>query len=128
MLERVAGHEAYSFVDGFFGFNQVSIDSKDQHKTAFAMTWGVFMYKKMPFGLTNAPATYQRLMSTAFKEYLPLQGIRLIHALLAAQNDLGKKVSGPCTRACISAARDMRVTTHVKKQSVTWIHESVHTF
>ena len=44
VLERVANHEAYSFLDGFFGYNQVSIDPKDQHKTAFAMTWVVFAY------------------------------------------------------------------------------------
>ena len=51
-------------------YNQVPIDPKDQLKTAFATTWGVLMYQKMPFGLTNAPATFQRLMSIAFKEYL----------------------------------------------------------
>ena len=70
VLERVGGHEAYSFLDGFSGYNQLSIDPKDKHKTAFATTWGVFAYQKMPFGLTNAPATFQRLMSIAFKEYL----------------------------------------------------------
>ena len=47
VLERVAGHEAYSFLDGFSGYNQVSIDPKDQHKTAFATTWGVFAYRKV---------------------------------------------------------------------------------
>ena len=36
VIERVVGKEAYSFVDGFSGYNQVSIDPKDQHKTAFA--------------------------------------------------------------------------------------------
>ena len=71
MLERVAGKEAYSFLDGFSGYNQVSIDPKDQHKIAFATEWGIFAYRVMPFGLTNAPATFQRLMSHAFKEYLP---------------------------------------------------------
>ena len=46
VLERVAGHEAYSFLDGFSRYNQVSIDPKDQNKTAFATTWGVFAYRK----------------------------------------------------------------------------------
>ena len=43
VLERVVGHEAYSFLDGFSRYNQVSIDPKDQHKTAFTTTWGVFV-------------------------------------------------------------------------------------
>ena len=72
VLERVAGKKAYSFLDGFSGYNQVSIDPKDQHKIAFATEWGVFAYRVMPFGLTNAPATFQRLTSHAFKEYLRL--------------------------------------------------------
>ena len=70
VLERVAGKEAYSFLDGFSGYNQVSIDPKDQHKIAFAMEWGIFAYRIMPFGLTNVLATFQNLMSHAFKEYL----------------------------------------------------------
>ena len=70
VIERVAGAEAYSFLDGFSGYNQVSIKLSDQHKTAFATEWGIFAYRVMPFGLTNAPATFQRLMSHAFKEYL----------------------------------------------------------
>ena len=70
VIERVAGKAAYSFLDGFSGYNQVSIDPKDQHKTAFATEWGIFAYRVMPFGLTNAPATFQRLMCHAFKEYL----------------------------------------------------------
>ncbi|MCO5575450.1 hypothetical protein L7F22_029251 [Adiantum nelumboides] len=70
VLERVAGKKAYSFLDGFSGYNQLLIDPKDQHKIAFATEWGIFAYKVMPFGLTNALATFQRLMSHAFKEYL----------------------------------------------------------
>ena len=48
VLERVASHEAYNFLDGFSRYNQVSIDPKDQHKIAFATTWGhVFAYRKI---------------------------------------------------------------------------------
>ncbi|MCO5592031.1 hypothetical protein L7F22_046025 [Adiantum nelumboides] len=70
VIERVAGREAYSFLDGFSRYNQLAIKAKDQHKTAFATEWGIFAYRVMPFGLTNAPATFQRLMSHAFKKYL----------------------------------------------------------
>ena len=67
---RVAGKAAYSFLDGFSGYNQVSIALQDQHKTAFATEWGIYAYRVMPFGLTNAPATFQRLMAHAFRAYL----------------------------------------------------------
>ena len=36
VLERVASKEAYRFLDGFFGYNQVSITLRDQYKIAFA--------------------------------------------------------------------------------------------
>ena len=58
VIERVAGAEAYSFLDGFSGYNQISIDPRDQHKTAFASERDTFSYRVMPFGLTNAPATF----------------------------------------------------------------------
>ncbi|MCO5554910.1 hypothetical protein L7F22_008448 [Adiantum nelumboides] len=70
VLERVEGKEAYSFLDGFSGYNQVSIALEDQHKTAFAIEWGIYAYRVMAFGLTNASATFQRLMPHAFKQYL----------------------------------------------------------
>ena len=70
VLERVAEKSPYNYLDGFSGYNQVSIKEEDQHKTAFATKWGIYAYRVMPFGLTNAPATFQRLMSHAFKEYL----------------------------------------------------------
>ena len=60
IIERVASKEAYSFLDGFLSYNQVSIDPKYQHKTFFATEWGIFTYRVMPFGLTNASATFQQ--------------------------------------------------------------------
>ncbi|MCO5581469.1 hypothetical protein L7F22_035354 [Adiantum nelumboides] len=70
VLKRVEGKEAYSFLDGFSGYNQVSIALEDQHKTAFAIEWGIYAYRVMSFGLTNASATFQRLMAHAFKQYI----------------------------------------------------------
>ena len=70
VLERVVAKKAYSFLDGFSGYNQVSIKQEDQHKIDFAIEWGIFANRVMPFGLTNAPATFKRLMMHAFKEYL----------------------------------------------------------
>ena len=70
ILDKVAGHERYSFLDGFSGYNQVHIREEDQPKTTFTMDWGTFAYRRMPFGLCNAPATFQRLMTTVFSDFL----------------------------------------------------------
>ncbi|MCO5565051.1 hypothetical protein L7F22_018722 [Adiantum nelumboides] len=70
VLERVASKEAYSFLDGYSGYNQITIALEDQAKTAFITEFGVFAFRIMAFGLTNAPATFQRFINTAFKEYL----------------------------------------------------------
>jgi hypothetical protein len=60
--------EAFSFMDGFLGYNQIHINPKDQHKTTFIFSWGTFAYRKMPFGLKNARATFQRAMSFSFHD------------------------------------------------------------
>eukprot|EP00253_Pinus_taeda_P019234 PITA_19234 len=68
IIDECAGSEMYSFMDGFFGYNQINIAPADQHKTAFICPWGTFAYKKLPFGLKNASATFQRVMSYAFHD------------------------------------------------------------
>lgn len=70
ILDHVAGHECYSFLDGFSGYNQVSIREQDKDKTTFTTDWGTYAYHKMPFGLCNAPATFQRMMTNIFQEQL----------------------------------------------------------
>ena len=42
VLERVARKQAYRFLDKFSSYNQLSIALQDQHKTTFAMEWGIF--------------------------------------------------------------------------------------
>ena len=66
MLERLAGKKYYCFLDGYSGYNQITINPKDQEKAAFTCPLGVFAYTKMPFGLYNALATFQRCMLSIF--------------------------------------------------------------
>ena len=58
MLERLAGQSFYCFLDGYSGYNQITVDPQDQEKTAFTCPFGVFAYHRMLFGLCNAPATF----------------------------------------------------------------------
>jgi hypothetical protein len=68
IIDECAGCEAFSFMDGFSGYNQIQIKLEDQQKTTFIYPWGTFMHHKIPFGLKNAGATFQRTMSFAFHD------------------------------------------------------------
>ena len=68
MLERLAGHACYCFLDGYSGYNQIPIAPEDQEKTTFTCPFGTFAYRRMPFGLCNAPGTFQRCMISIFSD------------------------------------------------------------
>ena len=49
MLERLASHAFYCFLDGYSGYLQVPIASEDQEKTTFTCPFSTFAYRRMPF-------------------------------------------------------------------------------
>ena len=66
MLDRLARHEYYCFLDGYFGYNQIAIAPKDQEKATFTCPYGKFAFRWMPLRLCNAPGTFQRYMMAIF--------------------------------------------------------------
>jgi len=53
IMDSIGGHDTLYFMDGFFGYSQILINSVDQHKTSFTTPLGNFCWKVMPFGLKN---------------------------------------------------------------------------
>ena len=51
LVEKLAGHAFYCFLDGYLGYNQIPIAPEDQDKTTFTCPFGTFVYRRMPFGL-----------------------------------------------------------------------------
>ena len=68
MLDRLAGHPHFCFLDGYSGYNQVAITPEDQEKTTFTCPFGTFSFRRMSFGLCNAPGTFQRCMISIFSD------------------------------------------------------------
>jgi hypothetical protein len=70
MLERLANHAYFCFLDGYSGFMQIPIHPDDQYKTMFTCPYRTFAYRRMPFGLCNAPTSFQHCMMAVFSEFI----------------------------------------------------------
>ena len=66
MMDRLAGHPHFCFLDGYSGYNKISIAPEDQEKTTFTCPFCTFSFVRMPFRLCNAPCTFQSCMMYIF--------------------------------------------------------------
>ncbi|XP_075077381.1 uncharacterized protein LOC142164104 [Nicotiana tabacum] len=62
MLDRLAGRSHFFFLDGYSGYNQISIALEDREKTSFTCPYCIYAFRIMSFGLYNAPTTFQRYL------------------------------------------------------------------
>ena len=58
LVDATLGHELLTFMDAFFGYNQIRKALEDKEKTSFITNRGLYCYRVMPFGLKNTGATY----------------------------------------------------------------------
>ncbi|CAM8911555.1 unnamed protein product [Rhodiola kirilowii] len=98
MLERLAKHKFFCYLDGYSGFFQIPIHPEDQEKTTFTCPFGTFAYRRMPFGLCNAPATFQRCMMAIFSDFLE-------HTMEVFMDDFS--VYGSSFDSCLSNLTDV---------------------
>lgn len=69
-LVDVAGHNQYTFCNGYNGYHHVKIHNNDILKTTFTTPWRTFAYLQMPFGLCNVGGTFQRVQMHIFWPYI----------------------------------------------------------
>ncbi|XP_028110276.1 uncharacterized protein LOC114308806 [Camellia sinensis] len=69
LVDAIAQHQRMSFLDVYRGYHQITMDPADD-KMTFLTPRETYYYKVMPFRLKNTGATYQRLVTSMFKNQL----------------------------------------------------------
>jgi len=70
MLERLANHSFFCFLDGYSGYHQIPIHLDDQSKTTFTCPYETYANRRISFGLCNALASFQICMMSIFPEMI----------------------------------------------------------
>ena len=70
MLERLAKHSYFCYLDRYSSYHQIPIHPDYQSKTTFTCPYCTFAYRRMSFGLCNAPVSFQRCMMAIFSDLI----------------------------------------------------------
>ena len=70
IVDLAVGNSMFLFMDGYSGYNQIWMATKDAEKTMFRTPFGNFYYTVMPFGLKNVGAMCQRTMTVIFHDMM----------------------------------------------------------
>ncbi len=109
IVDEVARTELYSFMDGYSGYNHVSIAPEDWHKTTFTSPWGTL---GMPFGLCNALAAFQIVMTYAFFEFLRKSMVVFIDDF---NTQTSQEEHLEMLRACFQRCREVGISLNPEK-------------
>lgn len=68
LVDNSSGYKLLSFMDAYYGYNQIPMDKDERNHTTFRTEGANYKYNVMPFGQQNAGATYQRMMNRVFRK------------------------------------------------------------
>jgi hypothetical protein len=69
-LTKPSGRIIFYYLDGYYGYHQISIHLEDLSKTTFTSSYNTFAHRQMSFRLCNAPASFQRCMMAIFSDLI----------------------------------------------------------
>ena len=112
ILDAVVGHDMYSFLDGFNGYNQVCMYPDDQEKMTFVTDQGGYVAVVIVFGLKTTPTTFQRTIREIFEDYI-LAFMQIFLDDFAVYGTIAEHLSH--LRLCLGSCRASRLSLNLAK-------------
>ena len=69
-MDKLPGAKYFTKLNVQWGYNNIKIKDRDQWKTAFKTSKGLFEPTIMFFGMCNSPATFQSMMDSIFGDLM----------------------------------------------------------